>query len=396
MNDKLSLRWHRFLGVAIGFFILIAALSGSIIAFYHTLDAKINPWQISTSQTTSLPSDPLSHIGVIEQTIHGARVGWVSLSLNHQSSWNYFLVPQQLNKPIENNEVYVDPYTGAIKGMRLWGDITQGWINLLPFIYKVHYSLGLGGFGTVIMGFAALAWLVVVIGGLWLTFPKPNALFLSQWAKSWRWRFHGSMKAKTYGWHKSAGLWGLPFLVILAWSSFALNLHELHEKMLSPIASFQTQHDAIKLLRKPRLHPKIEWITARDIARGLMQEVADKEGFDVLEESYMMYDALKGVYVYGVKSSRDVGNDHGETSVYLDAQTGLLKAVFIPTKKASGDTLMTWLSGLHKGSIFGVAHRVVMSMLCVVVALMIMSGYYLWWKRTHKHRHGEKINKKMT
>lgn len=385
MKEKQSLKWHSILGVAIGFFILVAALSGSIIAFYHTLDAKINPWQISASHHQELNvTDPLSHIAKIEARVEGAKVSWVSLSLNHQSSWHYFLFPKSMAKPIANNEVYVDPFSAEIKGMRTWGDITQGWTNLIPFIYKLHYSLYLGSIGVLIMGVAALLWLVVLVCGVWITFPKWNTTFLSQWEKSWRWRFKGNLRSKSYLLHKTAGLWLLPFLILLAWSSFSLNLHDLHERLLSSVMRFQAGSDAIKDLKRPRTKPSLGWVEARDVGRTLMNELSLKEGFEIYEESAIMYNSLKGIYIYSVRSSRDIEIDHGGTTVYFDGNSGAFKASFIPTKKASGDTLTQWLEGLHKGSIWGLPHRIVLSILGVVTTLFVLSGFYLWWKRKDK------------
>ena len=384
MKEHFSFKWHSILGVVIGVFILIAALSGSVIAFYHSLDAKMNPWQISIPYQGQSASDPLSHIAKIEQSVSGGKVVWMSLSLSHESSWHYFLAPLSMAKPIANNEVYVDPYRGDIKGMRSWGDITQGWKNLLPFIYSLHYALSLGSIGVLVMGLAALLWLVVLICGVWVTFPKWNSSFLSQWQKSWKWRFKGDLRSKSYLVHKTAGLWFLPLLFVMAWSSFALNLHDLHERLFSSVMHFQTESDKIKELKRPRLKPTLDWVEARDVGRALMQELSQKEGFEIYEESSIMYDALKGVYAYSVRSSRDIQIDHGGTTVYFDGNSGAFKASFIPTKKASGDTLTEWLEGLHKGSIWGLPHRVVLSILGVVTTFFVLSGFYLWWKRKHK------------
>lgn len=383
MKKNRSVRWHSTLGVAIGFFILVAALSGSVIAFYHSLDATVNPWQISTPLERQ-PSDPLSHIAQIEASVAGAKVSWVSLCLSHQSSWHYFLFPKNIANPIEHNEVYLDPYSGEIKGMRLWGDITQGLTNVIPFIYKLHYSLYLGSIGGLIMGLAALLWLVVLVCGVWITLPKWNSTFLTQWKKSWKWRFKGDIGAKSYLLHKTAGLWFLPFLILLAWSSFALNLHELHEHLLSSAMTFQTEYDRIKELKKPRTKPKFGWMEARERGRTLMSELSVKEGFEIYEESSIMYNALKGIYIYSVRSSRDIEIDHGGTTVYFDGNSGVLKASFIPTGKASGDTLTQWLEGLHKGSIWGLPHRIVLSTLGLLTTLFVLSGFYLWWKRRGK------------
>lgn len=382
MRKTVSFRWHSQFGLAIGFFILIAALSGSCIAFYHTLDAKVNPWQISHAPTLdTLPSDPLSHIEQVEFLVEGGKVSWVSLVLSQQGSWHYFLFPKTMTKPISNSEVFVDPYSGDVKGMRFWGDITQGMTNLLPFIYKLHYSLSLGSIGEFIMGLAALSWFVVLMTGIWITLPKKDGAFFREWKKNWKWRFKGDFRSKNYFLHKTAGLWLLPLLMLIAWSSFALNLHEFHERLLSSLLRFQTTHEHIKELKRPRLSPKLSWIEAREKGREYMKELAHQEGFDILEESSMMYDTLKGVYTYSVKSSRDVQQDYGTTSVYLDGNSGALKASYIPTGKASGNTLNEWLTGLHKGSIWGLPHRITVAILGIVCALFALSGFYLWWKR---------------
>ena len=205
--------------------------------------------------------------------------------------------------------------------------------------------------------------------------------YASQWKKSWKWRFKGNFRTKNYLLHKTAGLWFLPFLIILAWSSVAFNLHEFHEKVLGSMLQMQTEYDMIKELKKPRVHPKLTWTEAREIGRELMQDVAHKEGFEVYEESSLIYDSLKGVYIYDVQSSRDIESDHGGTRVCFDGNTGAYKASFIPAGKASGDTLTEWIEGLHKGSIWGLPHRIVLSLLGVITTFFVLSGYYLWWKR---------------
>jgi len=148
--------------------------------------------------------------------------------------------------------------------------------------------------------------------------------------------------------------------------------------------TFQTEYDQIKVLRKPRIKPNLSWLEARERGRVLMRAFALKEGFEIYEESSMMYDALKGIYSYSVRSSRDIEVDHGGTTVYFDGNSGALKASIIPTKKASGDTLTQWLEGLHKGSIWGLSHRIVLSVFGVVTTLFVLSGFYLWCKRKNK------------
>ena len=97
-----------------------------------------------------------------------------------------------------------------------------------------------------------------------------------------------------------------------------------------------------------------------------------------------MYNDLKGIYIYSVQSSRDIEKDHGSTSVFFDGNSGVMKASFIPSGKANGDTVSEWLTGLHKGSIWGFSHRVVLAILGMAVLFFTLSGYYLWWKKKQK------------
>ncbi|MFQ5415166.1 MAG: PepSY domain-containing protein, partial [Phycisphaerae bacterium] len=57
---------------------------------------------------------------------------------------------------------------------RLWGDLSQGLANLMPFVYRLHHSLALGTVGTWIFGVVALLWTLDCFVGAWLTFPPPR------------------------------------------------------------------------------------------------------------------------------------------------------------------------------------------------------------------------------
>jgi uncharacterized iron-regulated membrane protein len=49
---------------------------------------------------------------------------------------------------IPNDEIFLDPMSGEILGERKWGDLGQGVTNLVPLLYRLHYSLALGTFGA--------------------------------------------------------------------------------------------------------------------------------------------------------------------------------------------------------------------------------------------------------
>ena len=49
--------------------------------------------------------------------------------------------------------------SARILGERRWGDVSQTWRNLMPFLYRLHYSLALGAVGTWLLGLVSLLWM---------------------------------------------------------------------------------------------------------------------------------------------------------------------------------------------------------------------------------------------
>jgi len=79
--------------------------------------------------------------------------------------------PDVTQGELPNDQVFVNPYTGEVVGERKWCDITQGLKNLMPFIYRLHYSLALGTVGSYAFGIVALLWTLDCFVGAYLTFP---------------------------------------------------------------------------------------------------------------------------------------------------------------------------------------------------------------------------------
>ena len=87
--------------------------------------------------------------------------------------------------PLRLIALFLDPYTGKELGKRREGDITQGRINLVSFLYALHMNLSAGSTGYLILGIVALAWSIDCFVGLYLTMPVSLRGFLRKWLPSW-------------------------------------------------------------------------------------------------------------------------------------------------------------------------------------------------------------------
>ena len=117
-----------------------------------------------------------------------------------------------------------------------------------------------------------------------------------------------------------------------------------------------------------------------------MAERAARDGFEIIHERSLGYFPERGVYRYRVRSSRDVSDRYAGTMVWLDGDTGRALAFDFPTGESAGNTLATWLYQLHFGAVAigGLPYRIVVCLMGLVVALLSITGVWIWWKKRGK------------
>ena len=177
MRKKLVLL-HRYVGLVMAGFLIIAGLTGALLVWYYELDALINPqWlQVEPPAAHSEPRSPFALRDQVDAAYPDANVHWMMLAPpDAHSPVRFFLSTKPGAPALPIDEVFVNPYAGQILGGRLWGDLSQGLANLMPFVYRLHHSLALGTLGTWIFGIIALLWTLDCFVGAWLTFPRRAA-----------------------------------------------------------------------------------------------------------------------------------------------------------------------------------------------------------------------------
>lgn len=400
MPDRQALvRLHRYLGLALAGFLLLIGLTGSLLAWYDDLDAWLNPalLQVAGSHAHGQPQDPL----VLRQSLLArfpqARIENVPLAV---------MPGRAMRFPLDNDglddEAFVDPYTGAFMGSRKWGELVQGWRNIMPFIYRLHYALALGSPGRLFLGVLALLWTLDCFVGAWLTLPVKTRKPVRGWAWLKRWRSAWQIRrpiAPGYklnmDLHRAGGLWSWLMLLVLAWSAVAFNLPFVYEPVMHAILPHQfdggmSGDSPMPSVMPPgathRTAPAIDMAKARDIGRRLMAQAAMRHLFQIQQEAMLAYEADTRRYRYDVHSNLDVRQHKGDTSVYFNADSGALLGVWLPTSGASGDTFRTWITTLHKADVWGWPFRAFMSLLGVLVAMLSVTGMLIWLKKRKGRR----------
>ncbi|ENO99048.1 hypothetical protein C667_00270 [Thauera phenylacetica B4P] len=387
---------HRYLGLVMAGFLLVAGLTGSLLVWNDELEAAINPtlFRVPQPEASSIAPyriDPLELRQLVASHYPEAVVAALPLSRQEGKPLVFFLFSPP--DPVTGKEaelavdqVFVNPYTGAILGARKWGDIGQGLANLMPFIYRLHFSLALGDIGATLFGIVALLWTIDCVVGAYLTFPASRAgtsirHWATRWWPSWKLRWHGGAYKRYFDLHRAGGLWPWAMLLMLAWSSVAFNMHYVYEPVMRAVFAHQPDEESLPKLANPRLIGKLDWTAARERGRELMAQAAAREGFTVESEEMLVHDAEHGMYRYIVRSSWDLRDQGGQTAIRFDADSGALLGLWLPSGAAAGDTVTSWLTALHMAAVWGLPFRIFVTLLGLAVASLSITGVYVWWRK---------------
>ncbi len=378
---------HRYVGLSLASFLFVAALSGSILSFNHELEELINPelFIVPIPKPFQKKLDPLLLHEKVKVAFPNISTDYIPLrSLAPEKSFS-ISVHSATNDPIDFDQVFLDPYTGRVLGTRMRGDLSQGFKNIMPFIYKLHYSLLLGDIGELIFGIIALIWTLDILFVTYLTFPlntsKRDIWIIRWWKHSWHIKLSDFKSLKRFvNLHKSIGLWILPILFIFAWSSVYFNLGSIYKPVMHILFEYQHLNMNAKNLST---NPKLDWYEAREIGRKLMLEESIKYGFKINYEDFIGYFPKRDMYEYFVNSDRDIFQNEGKTRIYLDKNTGKLLSIRIPTGQASSDTITSWITAFHMAAIGNVWFKVFIALMGGIIVLLIFTGVFMWWRKRH-------------
>jgi uncharacterized iron-regulated membrane protein len=372
---------HRWVGLAMAVFLVIAGLSGSLLAFYSELDSVINPALYPMVDTTR-PALSMAELAAHASTLApGTTVTDV-----------YLREPERAEVSVAGADAFdtllLNPVSGAELARYRWGDIAQGRVNLMPFIYRLHYELALSGPGIWIMGIVALLWTVDCFVGFYLTLParkksSSRKSWWQRWQPSWRISYKARFKRFNFDLHRATGLWLWAVLLMFAWSSVYMNLYDtVYTWTTQAVLDYRPSWTAITPPATPSITPPMSWQSAQERAEFLLRQQAEKNNVTVIAPVSLRYKASSDAFVYKVRTDRDMQTRRGVTELTFDAHSGALRLFLLPKGQYSGNTVSNWLYALHMGNVFGMPWRIFVCVLGVLLAVLSISGILVWLHKT--------------
>ncbi len=378
---------HRWCGLFIAGFLFIAGLTGAVITWSHELDEWANPQLfLAASGTRQATLSPLELARRAEAADPRLRVSFVPLTLEpgHTAMLGVAArIDPATGAPyrLGFNQLAMDPATGEIQGQRQWGRISLSRENLLPFLYKLHYTMhipkGWGiEWGVWLMGMVSAVWIFDCFLALWISFPSARA-----WRKSFSFRLRQGGAKLNFDIHRSGGVWVWGLLLMLAVTSVSLNLGTQIMRPLVSVFSpltpspFQLrQGSRERELADPVLDR--EHAIARAEAEGRSRGWAAPAGSIFYAQRFGVY----GVTFFTPENDRD-DDGMGNEVLYLDGDTGAILGDKVPGQGSAGDVFMQAQLPLHSGRILGTPGRVLMSFMGVFIAALSVTGLLIWVRK---------------
>lgn len=390
---------HRWTGLVTAAFLIVAGMTGGLLAFYGELNRLIAPEIYAARPSEAAALDVGTLASMAEALIPEAEV--TSVYLGYEAPIAEIAIEPRPKQPdIGFDFIYLDRRSGAELGRLFWGAFPTSRAGVMPFIYQLHATLVAGETGATIMGLVALAWTIDCFVAFYLTLPtfaeRSRKSFFARWTPAWGLKISGGLYRINFDLHRASGLWLWPLLLIIAWSGVYLNLNDVYNRVTSVLFDYQPPFVAMEEGGSHDAPASMAWSAAGARARQLIAEQANISNFTIIREVALNFYGHSNVFEYRIHSSRDIGDKSGLTTIWFDAVTGELKKTSLPTGAHGGNTLTTWLVELHKANVFGMPYKIFLCVAGMMIAALSGTGLVIWWKkrkarRTRPKRHSENV-----
>lgn len=383
----LLMRMHFYVGLLIGPFILIAALTGIV----YVLTPSVETWlyRDALTATTQGSAQPLARQIETAQLAAGqdALPAAVRPAPDVYSTTRIMFADSALG-PSEHRAIFVDPATLEVKGdMTVYG--TSGILPFRTAIDQFHRGLLLGDLGRLYSELAA-SWLwIIALLGLVLWLVRRKALNGASPRMAAR-RLHATVGALAFV--------GLLFFSAtgLTWSQWAGgNIGELRQAWGWGTPSVSTVLQVPDNAASHASHAHHDMHADHGVSSAPeVGEYASSEGFDqalsvargaglMAERIQIEPPASEGRAWRVAEIDRRWPTQVDQVALNPDDMQILDQTDFSTFPLAA--KLTRWGIDLHMGVLFGLINQLVLALFASALVFLIVWGYRMWWQRIKRN-----------
>lgn len=358
---------HLYLSLAAGVFIIIACVTGCILVFEEEIEHALHTERFEViPQTKKLPLNTL--VSSIAKT-NDRKVTSIKIyaEADRTLEVDISVEPKGKSKERQTLTAYVNPYSGNVV------DIYNKRESFLHQVEMMHRFLlsKKGSVGQYVMDYSALFFLLILITGIILWWPKNRSL-LKQRLKI---KFAAGTKRFTHDLHVVTGFYTSIFLIITVVTGLIMGLGWMN-KGLFLITKSKSE--------SPR--PPLSNYTNEAIIIS----------FDVIEKiSQSNFKDYQFINIRMPKDSVDVINlsvlpknayVNQANNYYLDQYNGNIIGNLAFADKNLGQRVRSYVKPLHTGELFGYPSKIFGFLITLITISIAVTGVMMWLNRNKKNK----------
>lgn len=356
---RIWVKIHRWVALSVGWILSLVGVLGAILILAQPLDKWMHPELFKAEVENSAAA-----ISATQVTLEEMRKQLIG-EFGNKSSFTlrpprvagdtYWVIVR--GEPWSGT-VYLNPTTGREQGRR--GEY-DGFVN---FTFKLHSALLLKDTGKAILAWISLAYLILLISGLILWWPK-------RWPPSLRIELSKGLLRGLFDMHRIGGA-VLGLLIALSVATGAYMAWR-------PLGQFVTTLSGSEVIKPPVLSKEE---AAKPAIVTLDQLVA--RGRAVFPTDPITYVQLSAKPTQPVRLRLLLADDphpNGLTSVYLHPKTGEVLAAYRWDQLDPGARAFSFVYPLHTGELGGIALEALTFLSGLALGMLGITGIWLWLRR---------------
>ena len=375
-RNKILFNVHLILSIVFSIPLLIIGVTGAILSYQHELEELINADSKKVEKTGEMQSVEKILQSFSEQT--GAKQP-VRLVVPKSDDEAFVIYANR------NDAYLVDPYTAQIIGK------DRGTSFVLT-VMALHRNLGLAlsgnktaaEVGKQIVGASATAMILLVISGVWLHFPRLRRKFI----EAIRPNFKLKKYALFYNLHTSLGSLSAVIYILICLTGLNWSYGWYNDAVMKLFVSSQNLPQA----SAPKAAASKDHAVAptkEDGKKPTTYKFSDvQRAYEIFRSSGIEYKEFTLMLAAGDKIGvRYYEPDAPATARPKGASVKLKEGRVAQQKQTDGITVGEFKDAnyqLHTGYFFGLAGKILWSLVSLCMALFIFSGFYMTVKRAFK------------
>ena len=360
---------HLWLSVPFGLLVSLICFSGAMLVFENEITEWSRPdlYRVKEIKAEPLPVEMLLE-RVAETLPDSVSVAGVSIPSEKGRTWQV-----NLSKP-RRASVYIDPYTGEVKGKYERPAFFLTMFKLHRWLLDSMKADGGVFWGKMIVGVSTLLFVVVLISGIVIWWPRTRKALKN----SLRISVGRGFRRFWYDLHVAGGMYALFFLLAMALTGLTWSFGWYRTgfyKVFGVEVQQGGTHSGVTL-RGGRGSDQPGKNVSHSSSYVCWQQVYEQLALN--NPGYKQITLSDGV---ANVSFNTFGNQRASDRYKFNPHSGEIDEVVLYKDAEKAGKIRGWIYSVHVGSWGGMLTRLLTFIAALIGATLPLTGYYLWIKR---------------